>query len=186
MIGRVHTNGLHMHSGPNPGVSGLTWCQPTSVRRVPGAAAQAASPARALCHMMTGTKIFSGGEAIGRRLPRSTHRCSRLPAVLGSSRRSPTLSSPVRPLTPLPRSPGADFPNWWTPVITHFNKKLCVSLQTVSDCSIVFASLDCCANIPHITGPNLYWAVKSLSPVWGGRHNNWHLPQMSFNPVYFQ
>ena len=94
MIGRVHTNGLHMHSGPNPGVSGLTWCQPTSVRRVPGAAAQAASPARALRHMMTGTEIFSGGEAIGRRLPRPAHRCSRLPAVLGSSRRSPARCAP--------------------------------------------------------------------------------------------
>ena len=188
LIGWVRTNGHHVDAGPNPGGARLAQCPDTVRVSRPGAAGQAAPTPRTLRDVVTGTKELSCGEAIFPGLPRPAHRLSRPPAVLGSFRPPPP-SAPVRPLcSAVPWSSGTDFPDVvrWTPVITHCNKMLCVTLQTVSDCRIVFASLDCCANIPHITRPNLYWAVKSLSPVWGGRHNNWHLPQMSFNPVYLQ
>ena len=179
LIGWVRTNGHHVDAGPNPGGARLAQCPDTVRVSRPGAAGQAAPPPRTLRDVVTGTKELSCGEAIFPGLPRPAHRLSRPPAVLGSFRPPPP-SAPVRPLcSAVPWSSGTDFPDveWWTPVITHCNNKMmCVALQTVSDCSIVFASLDCCANIPHITRPNLYWAVKSLSPVWGGRHNNWHLP----------
>ena len=178
LIGWVRTNGHHVDAGPNPGGARLAQCPDTVRVSRPGATGQAAPPPRTLRDVVTGTKELSCGEAIFPGLPRPAHRLSRPPAVLGSFR-PPPLSAPVRPLcSAVPWSSGTDFPDveWWTPVITHCNnKKMCVALQTVSDCSIVFASLDC-ANIPHITRPNLYWVVKSLSPVWGGRHNNWHLP----------
>ena len=178
LIGWVRTNGHHVDAGPDPGGARLAQCPDTVRVSRPGATGQAAPPPRTLRDVVTGTKELSCGEAIFPGLPRPAHRLSRPPAVLGSFRPPPP-SAPVRPLcSAVPWSSGTDFPDVvrWTPVITHCNKKLCVTLQTVSDCRIVFASLDCCANIPHITRPNLYWVVKSLSPVWGGRHNNWHLP----------
>ena len=135
---------------------------------MPGAACQAASPPRALRDMMTGTKIFSGGKAIGRRLPRPAHRLSRPPAVLGSFRRSPTLSSPVRPLTPLPRSPGADFPDWWTQVRTHVTRSCVCVCRLSQTAALVFASLDCLQIFPYHKTQSLLGSKKSHSCLSGG------------------
>ena len=166
LIGLVRTNGHHVDAGPNPGGARLAQCPDTVRVSRPGATGQAAPPPRTLRDVVTGTKELSCGEAIFPGLPRPAHRLSRPPAVLGSFRPPPP-SAPVRPLcSAVPWSSGTDFPDveWWTPVITHCNKKLCVTLQTVSDCSIVFAkSRLLCKYSPYHKTQSLLGSKKSLS-----------------------
>ena len=70
---------------------------------------------------------------------------------------------PVRPLTPLPWSPGADFPDWWTQVRIHVTRSCVCVCRLSQTAALVFASLDCLQNISISRTQSLLSSKKSHS-----------------------